>query len=115
MVVPQFAGQALVFTPPTTPPRRLSIPDTVGTELQVVPFSEGMGTIEFKLQGPFGDQKPADASKQGQTRLDELTRILIESEENYIGELRSIVEVQRTLCFYPFNGFIIFCFFCTYW
>lgn len=101
VVVPQFAGQALVFTPPSTPPRRLSIPETVGTEVQVVPFN-GMGTVEFKLQGPFGDKKQDDTSKQtALTRLDELTRSLIESEENYIGELHSIVEVKYECEHFP--------------
>jgi hypothetical protein len=92
--IPQFAGHAIVFTPPVTPPRRSSTPETTESQVQFTPSTEGFAPVEFKLQGPFGDAKPVDTAKQAAlNRLDELTRILIDSEENYVGELKSIVEV----------------------
>lgn len=100
--VPQFAGQAIVFSPPIIPFVPISSPETTESELQFAPPSDGFAPVEFKLQGPFVDAKPKpkplDTAKQAAlTRLDELTRILIDSEENYVDELRSIVEVWNNL------------------
>ena len=116
ILIPQHAGSVLIFTPPGTP-RRDSGPcidssqltnghagdvDQPKVESEVhlmrTPQDFDFGAVELTIPSPFVNGEVPDLEKEAALqRMNDITGKLIESEEKYLDDLRSLVEVWSLL------------------
>ncbi|KAJ7353789.1 Rho guanyl-nucleotide exchange factor [Desmophyllum pertusum] len=106
ILIPQHAGSVLIFTPPGTP-RRGSAPcidasqlpnghpDRVESEVRLMttPKDFNFDAVELTLPYPFVNGDAPDVDKEAELqRMNDITDKLIESEEEYVDDLRSLAE-----------------------
>ena len=112
LVIPQHAGSVLIFTPPGTP-RRGSAPCIDASQLpnghpadedqprvesevhlMTTPTDFNFDAVEITLPYPYMNGEAPDLDKEAELqRMDAITDKLIESEEKYVDDLRSLAEV----------------------
>ena len=112
LLIPQHAGSVLIFTPPGTP-RRMSDPcidasrlvnghaddieqPKVESEayLMTTPQDFNFDAIELTIPSPFVNGDAPDLEKDvALQRMNDITDTLIETEEKYVDDLRSLAEV----------------------
>ena len=112
LLIPQHAGSVLIFTPPGTP-RRMSDPcidasrlvnghaddieqPKVESEiyLMTTPQDFNFDAIELTIPSPFVNGEAPDLEKEvALQRMNDITETLIETEEKYVDDLRSLAEV----------------------
>ena len=116
LLIPQHAGSVLIFTPPGTP-RRMSDPcidasslvnghaddieqPKVESEayLMTTPQDFNFDAIELTIPSPFVNGEAPDLEKQvALQRMNDITDTLIETEEKYVDDLRSLAEVRSLM------------------
>ena len=116
LLIPQHAGSVLIFTPPDTP-RRMSDPcidasrlvnghaddieqPKVESEayLMTTPQDFNFDAIELTIPSPFVNGEAPDLEKQvALQRMNDITDTLIETEEKYVDDLRSLAEVRSLM------------------
>lgn len=113
LLIPQHAGSVLIFTPPGTP-RRGSAPwidasklpnghsagedqPRVESELHLMttPSDFNFDAVELTLPYPYVNGEAPDSEKQEAKlqRMNAITDKLVESENKYVDDLRSLAEV----------------------
>ena len=66
----------------------------IGSEVSVTPVAGGFEMVELTVK-PFVDGKPVDIQKEAALRkMDDLVDEMIRSEQEYVNELTSLVEVS---------------------
>jgi len=118
LLIPQHAGSVLIFTPPGTP-RRGSAPCVDSSQLanghpavedqprvesevhlMTTPTDFNFGAVELTLPYPYMNGEAPDSDKEAELqKMNAITDKLIESEEKYVDDLRSLAEV------WPFTVF----------
>ena len=115
IIVPQYAGGVLVFTPPGTPRRtsltgpitakqvfengssttdRNKFRQSVGSEVSVSSTDEGFEMVELTVQ-PFIDGMPVDNQRKAAfKKMDDVVDELLLSEQKYVEDLTALVEVR---------------------
>ena len=112
LLIPQHAGSVLIFTPPGTPRRdsdpcidssRLANghPDDIDqpkveSEVHLMTMPQGFNfeAIELSIPSPFVNGEAPDLEKEAALqRMNDITDRLIETEEKYVDDLRSLAEV----------------------
>lgn len=130
LLIPQHAGSVLIFTPPGTP-RRGSAPcvdssqlpnghpadedqPRVESEVHVMttPTDFNFDAVELTFPYPYVNGEAPDLDKEAELqKMNAITDKLIESEEKYVDDLRSLAEVWswiieiNALCFRIFSSF----------
>ena len=118
LLIPQHAGSVLIFTPPGSP-RRDSAPcidssrltnglagdlDQPKVESEVhlmtTPQDFDFGAVELTIPSPFVNGEVPNLEKEAALqRMNDITDKLIESEEKYVKDLRSLAEVWSFVSF----------------
>ena len=112
LLIPQHAGSVLIFTPPGTP-RRGSAPCVDSTQLanghpadedqprveseihlMTTPKDFNFDAVELTLPYPYVNGEASDLDRESELqKMNAITDNLIESEERYVDDLRSLAEV----------------------
>ena len=112
LLIPQHAGSVLIFTPPETP-RRGSAPCVDSSQLpnghaadedqptvesavhlMTTPKDFNFDAVELTLPYPYMNGEAPDLDKEAELqKMNAITDKLIESEEKYVDDLRSLAEV----------------------
>lgn len=113
LLIPQHAGSVLIFTPPGTP-RRGSAPCIDASQLpnghptdedqprvesevhlMTTPKDFNFDAVEFTFPYPYVNGEAPDLDKEAELqKMNAITDKLIESEEKYVDDLRSLAEVR---------------------
>ena len=113
LLIPQHAGSVLIFTPPDTP-RRGSAPYVDSSKLpnghsadegqprfesevhlMTTPNDFNFDAVKLTLPYPFmNGEAPASDKGAKLRRMNAITDRLIESESNYVDDLKSLAEVM---------------------
>lgn len=113
LLIPQHAGSVLIFTPPGTPRRGSSpcidasqLPNGHPTDedqprvesevhLMTTPKDYNFDAVEFTFPYPYVNGEAPDLDREAELqKMNAITDKLIESEEKYVDDLRSLAEVR---------------------
>lgn len=92
-MIPQNAGTVLIFTPPGTPRRGSTTSGTASQDLSHPP-KDGFGMVEVTIQSPFANGESGNVLEQSALKtMEDVIDDLVKTEEKYVDELGSLVQV----------------------